>query len=292
MKGVEEIKSFLKSGKDFSASKDALPHPQVDREALIKVLLELHAENLSLKANMPKVNSAAPAGPSSSALSASASSSELTAESSKKSGDDSSTKEDKPEELRLCPSMWGTKACVGRQVCRRKHLDLCDNPTCYGNEEHRKTCANGPDGKWHGHIKGAIKAEKKREKKEADQRQFQAWLKQRGNESRGTRGDPLRQKPPQKSTKNPKTQKQQNHQRKGHQHHPQRRENWPALGPKPLRFGDFIPAPPPVVNAWTKPLTGVTAPTHPPAPLTGMPNRAEQMQQLVQMQIQFLQALL
>ena len=238
------------------------------------------------------VNSAAPAGPSSSALSASASSFELTAESSKKSGDDSSTKEDKPEELRLCPSMWGTKACVGRQVCRRKHLDLCDNPTCYGNEEHRKTCANGPDGKWHGHIKGAIKAEKKREKKEADQRQFQAWLKQRGNESRGTRGDPLRQKPPQKSTKNPKTQKQQNHQRKGHQHHPQRRENWPALGPKPLRFGDFIPAPPPVVNAWTKPLTGVTAPTHPPAPLTGMPNRAEQMQQLVQMQIQFLQALL
>ena len=60
MKGVEEIKSFLKSGKDFSASKDALPHPQVDREALIKVLMELHIENLALKANRPKVNGESP----------------------------------------------------------------------------------------------------------------------------------------------------------------------------------------------------------------------------------------
>ena len=67
MKGVDEIRSFLESGKDFSASKDALPHPQVDREALIKVLLDLHAENLALKANMPRVNSTASAGPSSSA---------------------------------------------------------------------------------------------------------------------------------------------------------------------------------------------------------------------------------
>ena len=278
MKGVDEIRSFLDSGKDFSASKDALPHPQVDREALIKVLLDLHAENLALKANMPRVNSTASAGPSSSTSSASATSSELAAERNKKSGDNSSVKEDKPEELRLCPSMWGTKACVGRSECQRKHLDLCTNPTCYGNEEHRKACANGPDGKWHGHIKGAIKAEKKRERKEAEQRQFQAWLKQRGNESRGTRGDPPRQKPPQKPTKNPQTQKQ-DHQRKGRQHHPQRREDWPAPRPKPLRFGDYVPAPPPAVNAWTKDKTDRT-------------NRTDQVQQLVQMQIQFLQGLL
>ena len=152
-------------------------------------------------------------------------------------------------------------------------------------------------------MKGAIKAERKREKKKAEERrlqveqrkfqehrpEFEAWLKQRGNESRGSRGDPPRNKPPQKPAKNHPQQKQQASQ--GRDHPQQRRENKQARGPRPVTGRDFAPAPPPAENAWSGPLRGVATPVH-PSQTTGKPNRSGQMQQLMQMQIQFLQGMM
>ena len=268
----------------------ALRASSLDRQAVqeLVALKKANATTTQQPASAATAGTSAPAG-----------------EQSEQSHGDSSRKEEKPEEERLCPSMWGTKACVGRDVCPRKHLDLCTDPVCYGNEEHRRSCASGL---WHGHMKGAIRAQKIREKKKAEERrlhllqskfqehqpEFQEWLKQKGNESRGSRGDPPRKKPPQKPAKNPPQQKQQASQGRGQPQHPQRREKQ-ARGPRPVTFGDFVPAPPPAVNAWSMSPRGGGANQVHPSQQTGRPNRQMpngQMQQLMQMQIQFLQGMM
>ena len=155
----------------------------------------------------------------------------------------------KPEAERLCVSMWGIKSCPGTasSECLRKHIPLCSNVICYGNEEVRKACANG--GKWHGHIRGLIRAEKKNEKEREFKKDFaKAWHERRnqpqGNSSRGPlqsqQGQPQRDKA--KGQKGP-TQ-------------PRRQKGWNQKppGPGPRTLGDFFPAPAPVGNAWARPL--------------------------------------
>ena len=334
MKGLDVIKRFLEGGEPLS--EDSLPSRGpgvVDREALIHTIMSFHKalraasldghavqELVALKkatttSTSPGGETAPESGvptaqePAATAGITSAPPSAPAGEQSEQSQGDSSRKEEKPEKERLCPSMWGMKACVGRDVCPRKHIDLCIDPVCFGNEEHRKACTSG---KWHGHIKGAIRAEKKKEKKKAEERrlhllqskfqehqpEFQEWLKQKGNESRGSRGDPPRKKPPQKPANNPPQQKQQASQGRYQPQHPQRRENKQARGPRPVTFGDYVPAPPPAVNAWSKPHRGVGAKQVHPSQQTGWPNLPNrkmpngQMQQLMQMQIQFLQGMM
>ena len=318
MKGLDVVKSFLEGGEPLT--KDSLPSRgtrEVDREALIHTILTFHkalrASSLDGQALqelgvLKKANATTTQQPAVSAATAEITSAPA-GEQSEQSHGDSSRKEEKPEEELLCRSMWGMKACVGRDVCLRKHLDLCVDPVCYGNEEHRKSCASGPNSKWHGHMKGAIRANKIREKKKAEERrlqleqrmfqecrpEFQEWLKQKGNESRGNRGDPPRNKPTQKPAKNHPQQRQQASQGRDHPQHHQRRENKQARGPRPVTLGDFVPAPPPAVNAWSKPLRGVGAQQAHPSQQTGRPNRQMpngQMQQLMQMQIQFLQGMM
>ena len=188
MKGVDEIRSFLDSRKDFSASKDALPHHQVDREALIKVLLDLHAENLALKANMPRVNSTASGNTVAMAagfdgtepvLNPATPASRPTQSDAKNAPSTEPAREEKPESERLCRSMWGYKDCPRNsgEECVRQHLTICDRPTCYGNIDARATCQERT-GKWHGHIKAALVMQKKRERQEAKNRKQEAEQKE------------------------------------------------------------------------------------------------------------------
>ena len=193
MKGEDVIKAFLSSGKDLSACKDALPHQEVDREALIKVLVQLHLENLALKANMPSESSEA----STSALSAAAISEQMPSklsvaanpfEPSAQEVVSAQKPEEKPEKDKLCPSMWGVKPCPGRSTCVRTHLTLCNNPTCFSNEDQHKACSAGPNGKWHGHVRAAIRAEKKRMREVTEKREFLAWKKQGNGKPPSGRG--------------------------------------------------------------------------------------------------------
>ena len=262
MKGLDTIKAFLESGEPLS--KDSLPSRgpgEVDREALIHTIMTFHkalcASSLDkdavqeLQVTLKKANATTNQQQPASAATAgitSASPPAPAGEQSEQSHGDSSSKKEKPEEELLCRSMWGMKACVGRDVCPRQHLDLCTDPVCFGNEEHRKACASG---KWHGHIKGAIRAEKKKERKKAEERRlhleqrkfrelqpkFQEWLKQKGNEARGSRGDPPRKKPPQNPAKNPPQQKQQGSQ--GGQ--PQQGQQRVKRGPSTPMIRDFVP---------------------------------------------------
>ena len=199
----------------------------------------------------------------------------------------------KPEAERLCVSMWGIKPCPGTasSECLRKHIPLCSNVICYGNEEVRKACANG--GKWHGHIRGLIRAEKKNEKEREFKKDFaKAWHERRnqpqGNSSRGPlqsqQGQPQRDKA--KGQKGP-TQKGPTQ--------PRRQKGWNQKppGPGPRTLGDFFPAPAPVGNAWARPL--VTPQSAPPvfaqqaaAPMAVGPEGARiQVQQLHHQMQQF-----
>ena len=154
MKGLDVVKSFLEGGEPLT--KDSLPSRgtrEVDREALIHTILTFHkvlrASSLDGQALqelgvLKKANATTTQQPAVSAATAEITSAPA-GEQSEQSHGDSSRKEEKPEEERLCPSMWGTKACVGRDVCPRKHLDLCTDPVCYGNEEHSTP---GRRGQW------------------------------------------------------------------------------------------------------------------------------------------------
>ena len=145
MKGYDLIKVYLEKDGPLTVEEGeaALPYKEVDRAALIKMLLEYREK---LKAYRPASTTQQPVSPATTAPpSAEASTDGPTGVQSEQSHGDSSRKEEKPEEERLCPSMWGTKACMGKDVCPRKHLDLCVDPVCYGNEEHRKSCASGPN---------------------------------------------------------------------------------------------------------------------------------------------------
>ena len=164
----------------------------------------------------------------------------------------------KPEAERLCVSMWGIKPCPGTasSECSRKHIPLCSNVICYGNEEVRKACAN--EGKWHGHIRGLIRAEKKNEKEREFKKDFtKAWQERRnkpqGNSFRGPmqsqQGQPQRDK-----AKGQKGPTQPNRQKGPIQPRQQKGWNQKPPGPGPRTLGDFFPAPAPVGNAWARPL--------------------------------------
>ena len=173
----------------------------------------------------------------------------------------------KPEAERLCVSMWGIKPCPGTasSECLRKHIPLCSNVICYGNEEVRKACANG--GKWHGHIRGLIRAEKKNEKEREFKKDFtKAWQERRNKPQGNSFGGPLQsqQGQPQrhqaKGQKGPTQAKGQKGptQAKGQKGptQPRRQTGWNQKppGPGPRTLGDFFPAPAPVGNAWARPL--------------------------------------
>ena len=144
---------------------------------------------------------------------------------------------EKPEEERLCPSMWGKKECKSRAQCKRVHLTLCPSANCYMNDETRKGCTQ-----WHGHMRAAVRREKAKERLEAEKRQFAAWKKQSsGNGVKGHRGAPHHQNKPQKQRKRKEGLGLK---------HLQRQEPRPKSKPRNLKLGDYIPAPPPAVPAW------------------------------------------
>ena len=305
MKGVDEIRNFLKSGKDFSASKDALPHPQVDREALIKVLLELHAENLALKANMPKVT---PAESSSvtmaggftglesvaGATSSSNTAGDVTPLSAKASASTSTQNEastEKPEKEKLCRVMWGKYPCPG-EGCNRVHLKWCANPQCLISEERSKQCKL-----WHGHLRVALQREKAKKKKEAvqraaeaEQREFREWKKQKnpapGNsaKTKGHKGDPKgrQEKPTQQKGKSG-----QPGQQKGWKQ--QKGRTWTPPGPRAMNLGDYFPPlPAPKKPAWMAPVTTAMAPAS--GTMSTAPDIAkEQLRRMLEFQLQLLQ---
>lgn len=306
MKGVEEIKSFLKSGKDFSASKDALPHPQVDREALIKVLMELHIENLALKANRPKVNGESPsvilaAGftgesvavgtPMNAAANSfvpSAGGDESQANLPKVTPGESSSATmaltGKPESEKLCRVMWGKYPCPG-EGCTRVHLKWCASPKCLISEETSKQCKL-----WHGHLRVALQREKAKKKKEAvqraaeaEQREFKEWKKQRnpapGNsaKTKGHKGDPKGrlQKPTQQNGRNGQPGQQRGWKQPGHHQRAQSRGKWEQPRPGPRILGDYfpnLPRPARPGSVWGNP-----PPNTAWAPTTAAPTSAQEL---------------
>ena len=269
MKGLECVKSFLSSGSEdtLSAAKDSLPSSEVDRDALIQGLLEarLRASKLheKLDALEAKLGRSEPHASTSAAAAASTRKATLNAatpafEPTAQNVVQSAPPSEKREEDKLCVSMWGIKPCPGTasSECIRKHIPLCSNVICYGNEEVRKACAN--EGKWHGHIRGLLRAEKKNEKEREFKKDFaKAWHERRnqpqGNSLRGPlqsqQGQPQRDK-----AKGQKGPTQPSRQKGPIQPRQQKGWNQKPPGPGPRTLGDFFPAPAPVGNAWARPL--------------------------------------
>ena len=169
-----------------------------------------------------------------------------------------SAREEKPPHERLCRSMWGYKECPRNngEECERKHLSICDRPTCYGNVDARATCQERT-GKWHGHIKAALVVQKKRERQEAknraaqeEQRKFREWQKMQkgpapGNsaKSKGHKGDPKgrQQKPTQQNGRNGHPGQQRGWKQPGHHQRAQSRGSWEQPRPGPRILGDYFP---------------------------------------------------
>ena len=108
MKGKEAVYAFLEANEakeDFTP----LPSTEADREAILTVAMELYRKVTTLK-NTP---------------SESTQQYKLKASANTFVPNEAST--EKPDEQRLCPSMWGKKECPGTEQdpCKRLHLTLC-----------------------------------------------------------------------------------------------------------------------------------------------------------------------
>ena len=303
MKGINEIKLYLGSGNSLSVqvAKDILPSTEVDRDALFHVLIEQQKELATLKAaaaltpqsELKGAAALSASAASTSKLSVAANSFEPGAKNNEKKPEDASqdSAEIKRPEDKLCRSMWGKKQCLDRATCVYKHLALCHEPACYGNPELRKACSEGPAGKWHGHIRSLIKADKRRERLEADRRDFAAWqkAKHKGNRAGGNRGAPHHNQPQKRPQVHPVHRGQGQQAAKVRPKYPQRQKKWSAQARKPVSLGEYMPAPTPVQNAWDKPLvTSVQQPA--PQGITGPGARQQQMQALLQSMVTLLQS--
>ena len=251
MKGKEAVYAFLEAN-EAKAKEDftSLPSAEADREAILTVAMELHRKVTTLESTSSEPTHHP----------------ELKASATPFLPGVAST--EKPEEERLCPSMWGKRECPGtdQDQCKRLHLTLCSNANCYVNEDTRKSCKE-----WHGHMRAVLRREKAKERAEAEKRQFDAWKKKKasGNGGKGHRGAPLHQNKPQEHTK----------QREGQgPKYLQRQKFKPTSKPRQLKLGDYIPAPPPAVPAWGPTWRRPTAP--PAAAPTGQAGTVELRQQI------------
>ena len=310
-KGTKEVIDFLKAKKAITLAKEELPSSAVHREAILHVAImlqeKLEALEAKLEGSEPHASNAAAAAASTphselkgaAALSATAATfvpkeSEENERKPKEKKPEDASKESagikKPQD-KLCQSMWGKKQCLDRATCVYKHLALCHEPACYGNAELRKACSEGPAGKWHGHIRALIKADKKRERLEADRRDFAAWqkAKQKGNKAGGNRGAPHHNQPQKRPQVHPVPRGQGQQAAQVRPKYPQRQKKWSAQARKHPSLGEYMPAPSPVHNAWDKPLV---ASVQQPATqgITGPGVRQQQMQALLQSMVTLLQS--
>ena len=200
-----------------------------------------------------------------------------------------SAREEKPPHERLCRSMWGYKECPrsNGEECERKHLSICDRPTCYGNVDARATCQERT-GKWHGHIKAALVVQKKRERQEAKNRKQEAEKKDflanrkeflKWNKAQGNGGAPSARGNQQKNTPVVKhVQKRENTMKPGTQRRPPNRslgDFFPQGSFPPLQsqgYPSFQPAPMPTNPAWPKPVN---------TPQAVLPGAREQLQDIL-----------
>ena len=221
MKGKEAVYAFLEAN-DTKEDLPSLPSTEADRVAILTVAMELFREVKASKSTSSETTTH----------------SELKASATPFVPNEASP--EKPEEQRLCPSMWGKRECPGtdQDQCKRLHLTLCSKANCYVNEVTRKNCKQ-----WHGHMRAVLRHEKAKERKEAEKRQFEAWKKKKtsGNGGKGHRGAPHHQIKPQEHLKQKEGQGMKNLQRQKFK---------PAPKPRQPKLGDFMPAPLPAVPAW------------------------------------------
>ena len=178
---------------------------------------------------------------------------------------------EREEGERLCRSMWGYKECPrsNGQECERKHLPICDKPTCYSSTPDQWKLCQESTQKWHGHIKASHVMQKKRErleaknrKQEAEQKEYSAnrkafiaWTKNQGN----GRTPSARGKPWKKTQEGLSAQSLKNKENPRGQRRPAARRLGDFLPkrdfpPLPQRGGHptYQPAPKPTKPAWTK----------------------------------------
>ena len=263
MKGRDTVYAFLEAN-ESKGDLPSLPATEADRLAILTVAMELFKRVKTLESTSSK--------------STTQSHLMVTASPFVPKG---TTSSEKPEEEKLCPSMWGKRECEGTDQgqCKRLHLTLCSQPNCFINTEKRKSCKQ-----WHGHLRAAIRQEKAKERAEVEKRQFATWKKNKssGNGGKGQRGAPLHQHKPQEHKK----------QREGYGlKNLQRREFKPTPKPRQLQLGDYIPAPLPAVPAWGPTWRQPRAPTvatatAAPVGQTGTNDLRQQIQQMLQMLLQ------
>ena len=257
MKGKDAVYAFLEAN-EAKAKEDftSLPSTEADREAILTVAMELYRKVTTLE----------------NTSSESTQHSKLKASAELFVPNEAST--EKPEEQRLCPSMWGKRECPGtdQDHCKRLHLTLCSRANCYVNEVTRKSCKE-----WHGHMRAVLRLEKAKERGEAEKRQFAAWKKNKtsGNGGKGHRGAPHHQNKPQEHKK----------QREGKgMKHLQWQKFKPMSKPRQPKLGDFIPAPPPTAPAWGPTWRRPTAPpTAAPTAQAGTVELRQQIHEMLQM---------
>ena len=265
MKGKDAVYAFLKAN-ETKEDLPTLPHTEADREAILTVAMELQKKVTSLESTLESTSNE------------STSQSQLTATASEFVPKGTSPTE-KPDEEKLCPSMWGKRECPGTDQgqCKRHHLPLCSKANCYLNEDTRKSCKD-----WHGHMRAAVRREKAKERKEAEKRQFAAWKKSSGNGGKGHRGAPHHQSKPQEQRKQREGLGLKNLQRRGFK---------PTSKPRQPKLGDFMPAPPPAVPAWgptwRRPMApAVAPPVAAPTEQAGAIELRQQIHQMLQMLLQ------
>ena len=260
MKGLENVKAFLRSGSEdtLSTAKDILPSSEVDRDALIQALLEVRVELATLKASNRIKTSASTSvvtGGSEPKASTPSASPELDAATppfvptAQNAKEPEQPREEKPESERLCVSMWGVKECPGTSVneCVRKHLPLCHSPLCFGRPDRRKTCTE-ENSKWHGHMnaqyRAAVRAEKKRKREENEKREFAEYkkMKHKGNlKTPSAPGGTHKHPKSQKESKPHKEAAASRETKKKTHNHAQSHGKWSQPRPGPRTIGDFFP---------------------------------------------------
>ena len=315
-KGTQEVYDFLAANKPITAAKE-LPSSLVLREAILHVAITLHQANLVLQNEVSNLKAKQPAGepantagatPSNAAatqnaagdstpkseqvpstLSVAANSFVPSAKKNDSKSMATSAPTEKSEAEKLCRSMWGYKECPRNngEECERKHLSICDRPTCYGNVDARATCQERT-GKWHGHIKAALVVQKKRERQEAKNRKQEAEKKDflanrkeflKWNKAQGNGGAPSARGNQQKNTPVVKhVQKRENTMKPGTQRRPPNRslgDFFPQGSFPPLQsqgYPSFQPAPMPTNPAWPKPVN---------TPQAVLPGAREQLQDIL-----------
>ena len=261
MKGINEIKLYLGSGNALSVqvAKDILPSTDVDRDALLHVLIDQQKELAALRAASASASVKASSAKASSELDAATPSFVPAAQNASGNGSGNGNarakndsqepeqpREEKPEAERLCVSMWGVKECPGTSdnECVRKHFPLCHSPLCFGRPDRRKTCTE-ENNKWHGHMaaqyRAAVRADKKHKREQTERKEFAEFkkMKHKGNwkppsAQRGTNKNLKAQEPkPPKESK--ETKRKQSH------NHAQRRGKWAQPRPGPQTLGDHFP---------------------------------------------------